>query len=115
MRELPDASPEGPPAAELALEQMGRLIQAGAAPDAVIRTAGEIIAGWADEPDMDGPTAQARIGGIWDSLTKDEADLEAAISDAGDGDAAGLAQARRMQAALQAAIQVFAAAAERFG
>ncbi len=115
MRDLPDTPAGSPPAAELALERLGQLVQAGAAPDAVIRTAGEIIAGWADEPDIDAATAQARIGGIWDSLTKDEADLEAAISDAGDGDAAGLVLARRMQAALQAAIQAFAAAAERFG
>lgn len=115
MRDVPDTPADGPPAAELALERLGRLISAGTAPDAVIQAVGEIIAGWADEPDMDAGTAQARITQIWDSLTKDEADLEAAISDAGDSGPAGLAPARRMQAAMQAAIQAFAAAAERFG
>ena len=115
MRELPDAQPDGPAAVEAALERLGKLAASGAAPDKVTGTVGEIVAGWADEPDMDAGTAQDRIGQMWDSLTKDEADLEAAISDAGEGNAASLAAAQRMRAALQAAIHALAAASERFG
>ena len=115
MRELPDAQPEGPSAVEAALERLGKLVAAGAAPDKVTGAVGEIVAGWAGEPDMDAAAAQDRVGQMWDSLTKDEADLEAAISDAGEGDAASLGMAWRMKAALQAAIRALAAAAERFG
>lgn len=115
MRDLPDAQPGEPSAVEAALERLGKLTATGAAPDAVTRMVGEIVAGWANEADMDSATAQDRIGQMWDSLTKDEADLEEAISDAGEGDAASLAMARRMKAALQAAIRALAAAAERFG
>ena len=115
MRELPDAPPEGPSAVEAALERLGKLAAAGAAPDTVTGTVGEIVAGWAGETDMDAAAAQDRIGQMWDSLTKDEADLEAAISDAGEGDGASLAAARRMRAALQAAIRALALVSERFG
>ena len=114
MRDLPASHPGEPPAVEAALEQLGKLTSAGTAPDAVIRLVGEIIAGWADEVDMDAATAQDRISQMWDSLTKDEADLEEAISDAGEGDPEAIAMARRMRAALQAAVRALAAAAERF-
>jgi len=115
MREPPDAQPGAPDAVEAALEQLGKLTTAGASPDAVTQMVGEIVAGWAGEADMDAAAAQARIGQMWDSLTKDEADLEEAISDAGEGDGASLAMARRMRAALQAAIRALARVAERFG
>ena len=111
MSDLPDA----PPPVEAALERIGRLTAAGATPDAVTRAVGEIVAGWADEAGVDAGTAQSRVGEMWDSLTRDEADLEAAINDAGEGDPAALATAGRMQTALQAAIQALAAVAERFG
>lgn len=119
MRDLPTPPPGEPSAAEAALGQLGKLVTAGAPPDTVTRAVGEIIAGWAGEADMDAATARDRISGMWDSLTKDEADLQEAISDAGVGeggsDAASLSMAQRTQAALQAAIQALAAAAERFG
>ncbi len=115
MREPPDAQPDAPDPVEAALERLGKLTAAGASPDAVTQLVGEIVAGWADEADMDAAAAQVRIGQMWDSLTKDEADLEEAISDAGEGDGASLAMARRMRTALQAAIRALAAAAERFG
>jgi hypothetical protein len=115
MREPPDAQPGVPDAVEAALERLGKLTAAGASPDAVTQMVGEIVAGWAGEADMDAATAQARIGQMWDSLTKDEADLEEAINDAGEGDGASLAMARRMGAALQAAICALATVAERFG
>lgn len=115
MRELPDAPPGAPDAVEAALEQLGKLTTAGASPDAVTRMVGEIVAGWAGEADMDAATAQTRVGQMWDSLTKDEADLEEAINDAGEGDGASLAMARRRRAALQAAIRALAMVAERFG
>jgi len=115
MREPPDAHPGALDAVEAALERLSKLTTAGASPDAVTRMIGEIVAGWAGEADMDAAAAQARIGQMWDSLTKDEADLEAAISDAGEGDGASLAMARRMRAALQAAIRALALVAERFG
>ena len=112
MREPLDAQPGAPDAVEAALERLGKLTAAGASPDAVTGMVGEIVAGWAGEADMDAAAAQARIGQMWDSLTKDEADLEEAISDAGEG--ASLAMARRMRAALQAAIRALATVAERF-
>ena len=115
MREPPDAQPGVPDAVEAALERLGRLTVAGASPDAVTQMVGEIVAGWAGEADMDAATAQARIGQMWDSLTKDEADLEEAINDAGEGHGASLEMARRMGAALQAAIRALATLAERFG
>ena len=115
MRNLPEAASREPSAVEAALERVGKMAAAGAAPDAVVGLVGEVVAGWAAEADMDAETAQARITEMWDSLTKDEADLEEAISDAGDGNAVGLALAQRMRAALQAAIQTLAAASARFG
>ncbi|MGI4954710.1 MAG: hypothetical protein ACRYGM_23130, partial [Janthinobacterium lividum] len=104
-----------PDPVEAALERLGKLTAAGASADAVTGMVGEIVAGWGGEADMDAAAAQARIGQMWDSLTKDEADLEEAISDAGEGEGASLATARRIRAALQAAIRALAAVAERFG
>ncbi len=115
MRDLPEAAAREPSAVEAALDRIGKLAAAGAAPDAVVRVVGEVVAGWAGEADMDAETAQARISEMWDSLTKDEADLEEAINDAGEGATDGLAMAGRMRAALQAAIQTLAAASARFG
>lgn len=120
MRDLSASQSDGPPGeepsgVEAALGQLGKLITAGAAPDAVVRAVGEIVAGWAGEADMDAAAAQVRVGQMWDSLTKDTADLEEAISDAGEGGAASLAMAQRMLAALRAAIQALGAASERFG
>ncbi len=111
-----DGRPEEPSPVETALEQLGKLAMAGAAPDTVVQAVGGIVAGWAGEADMDAAAAaQVRVGQMWDSLTKDAADLEEAISDAGEGNAASLALARRMLAALRAAIRALAAASERFG
>lgn len=110
-----DKPPEEPSPVETALEQLGKLAMAGAAPDTVVQAVGGIVAGWAGEADMDAAAAQVRVGQMWDSLTKDAADLEEAISDAGEGNAASLALARRMLAALRAAIRALAAASERFG
>jgi hypothetical protein len=109
-----DGSPEEPSPVETALEQLGKLAMAGAAPDTVVQAVGGIVAGWAGEADMDAAAAQVRVGQMWDSLTRDAADLEEAISDAGEGNAASLALARRMLAALRAAIRALAAASERF-
>ncbi len=110
-----DAPPGDPSPVETALEQVGKLATAGAAPDVMMQAVGGIVAGWAGEADMDAAAAQVRIGQMWDSLTKDAADLEEAISDAGEGNAASLALARRMLAALRAAIRALAAASEQFG
>lgn len=103
-----------PSAVELALQRLAALTTAGASPDAVTRAVGEIVAGWAGEADMDAEAAKARIEAMWDSATKDLADLEEGISDAGEGDSAGLALAGRMRAALRAAVRALAAAGERF-
>lgn len=107
--------PGEPSPVETALEQLGKLAMAGTAPDTVVQAVGGIVAGWAGEADMDAAAAQVRVGQMWDSLTRDAADLEEAISDAGEGNAASLALARRMLAALRAAIRALAAASERFG
>lgn len=76
---------------------------------------GETVAGWAAEEDMSPEVARARIEEVWDSLGRDAADLEAAISDDGNANADGLATAKRSLAALQAAVAALAAAHERLG
>lgn len=110
----PGLPPPEPSPVELGLQQLAKLAAAGAAPDTVTRTVGEIVAGWAGEAEMDAAAAQARVEAMWDSLTKDAANLEEAISDSGDADPAGVALARRSLAALRAAIGALAAVAERF-
>ena len=74
---------------------------------------GEIVAGWATEPDVDAGVARARVERLWDSLSKDAADLQEQIGDASGADTRALAGAKRMLAALQAAVAALAAAHER--
>lgn len=102
-----------PSAVDAALAQLGRLTAAGTAPERVIQAVGEIVAGWAGEPDMDAETARARAERLWDSVSKDAADLEEQISDTDRPDAHALAEAKRVLAALQAAVAALAAAHER--
>ena len=79
MRDLSASQSDGPPEesspVETALEQLGKLAMAGAAPDTVVQAVGGIVAGWAGEADMDAAAAQVRVGQMWDSLTRDAADL----------------------------------------
>lgn len=109
--------PPEPSPADDALALLGKLAAAGAPPARVTQAVGEIVAGWAGEPDMDAGAAQARIERLWDSLGKDAADLQESISDAPEGGGPGAAQAltaaRRTLAALNAAITALAAAHER--
>ncbi len=108
MDEAPDSSP-----ANAALVQLGELITAGTSPDGMTQEVGTIIAGWADEPDMDGGVAQSRIERLWDSISKDAADLQEQIADSEGGDAQALAQAKRVLAAMTATVTALAAAHER--
>lgn len=110
----PETTPDGPDPVGDALAELSKLTAAGAAPDKVIEAVGRLIAGWAEEPDMNGAVVQARIGTLWDSTTKDAAELEEQISDATGADAASLAGAKRMLAALRAATRALTAANERF-
>ena len=98
---------------DAALAQLGALAAAGAPPERVVQAVGEIVAGWAAEADMDTFTAKARVERLWDSVSRDAADLEEQIGDAAGTDAGSLAGARRMLAAMQAAVTALAAAHER--
>lgn len=90
-----------------ALAHLGKLIAARASPDKVTAEVGGLIAGWAAEPDFGPAQAQQRIERLWDSLSKDAADLQEQIADA--DDSAGLAVARQMLAAMNAAVAALAA------
>ena len=96
-----------------ALARLGKLIDVGLSPELIVHEVGAIIAGWANEPDMDAGVAQARIERLWDSLSKDAADLQERVVDVEGGDAQSLAQARRVLAAMNAAVMALAAAHER--
>ena len=102
-----------PSPTEDALDQLGRLTAAGASPARIAEAVGRIVAAWADDPDMNASTAQARIEEVWDSLGKDAADLEQQIGDTADPDTHALAAAERTLASLQAAVAILAAAHAR--
>ena len=105
----PDPSPT-----DAALARLGKLAASGAPPERVAQEVGEMIAAWAEEDGMDAAAARDRVELLWDSVSKDAADLEEAINDAeGDtsrGGAPDLANARRALAAMQAAVATLAAA-----
>ena len=105
--------PADPSPVDAALSRLGALTTAGAPPERVVATVGEIVSSWAGEPDMDAEAARARTERLWDSLSKDAADLHEQISDADGADAGALAGAKKMLAALQAAVAALAAAHER--
>jgi len=102
--------PTEPSPIEDALERLGKLTAAGAPPERVTQAVGEIVAGWALEADMDAAAAQARIERLWDSVSSDAADLQEQISDAPGADAQALAGAKRILAALHAAVTALATA-----
>ena len=101
----PDPSPT-----DDALAQLGKLTGAGAPPERVVQEVGGLVAAWAEEAGMDAVTAQERVERLWDSLSKDAADLEEQINDADGADAQALAGARHVLAAMQAAVAALAAA-----
>ncbi len=72
-----------------------------------------MIAGWADEPEMNPATAQVRIERLWDSLSKDAADLQEQIANTDGGDVQATAQARKALVAMTAAVEALAAAHSR--
>lgn len=88
---------------------LSRLAAAGASPARIAQEVGAIVAGWASEPDMAGPAAQARIECLWDGFTRDAAELQEQIGDAAGPDQA-LALARRQLAALRAVAAALLAA-----
>ena len=95
---------------DAALARLGKLTGAGTAPERVMQEVGELVAGWAAEAEMDAATAQERIELLWDSMSKDAADLEEAINDADGAGGQDLANAKRVLAATQAAVAALAAA-----
>lgn len=107
---------EGTPSpVEGALAELGRLAATGTPAERMVAAVGALVAGWADEADMDAGVARDRVEQMWDSLGKDAADLQAAISDAGDGGGQALVAAKRTLSALQAAVGALAAVHGRFG
>lgn len=105
--------PAEPSPTDAALDRLGKLVAAGAPPGRVTQAVGEIVAGWADEPDVDAAVARARVERLWDSLSKDAADLQEQIGDTTEADARALAAAERMLAALHAAVAALATSHER--
>lgn len=89
---------------------LSRLAAAGASPARIAQEVGAIVAGWATEPDMAGPAAQARIECLWDGFTRDAAALQEQIGDTAGPDGQALALARRQLAALQAVAAALLAA-----
>lgn len=89
---------------------LSRLAAAGAPPARIAQEVGAIVAGWATEPDMAGPAAQARIECLWDGFTRDAAELQEQIGDAAEPDQQALALAQRQLAALRAVAAALLAA-----
>lgn len=103
--------PSSPPSpTDAALARLGKLAASGTPPERVAQEVGEMIAAWAEEDGMDAAAARDRVELLWDSVSKDAADLEEAINDADGGGAQDLANARRALAAMQAAVATLAAA-----
>lgn len=102
-----------PAPVDAALARLGRLTSAGTPPETVIQAVGEIVASWAGEPDMHAETARARTERLWDSMSKDAADVEEQVGDSDGADAQALAHAKRVLVAMQAAVAALAAAHER--
>jgi len=89
---------------EEAQQQLGALVAAGTAADAMTLAVGELVSGWAAEPEMDVATARARVEALFDGLDRDAADLREQISDAEGSGAPWLAEARRVLRATHAAV-----------
>lgn len=92
--------------------RLSKLAVAGAAPARLTVEVGDLIAGWAAEPDMAGVTAQARIERLWDGFTRDASELQEQISDADARETPALRLAQRQLAALQAIVAALQAAHE---
>jgi hypothetical protein len=92
--------------------RLSKLAVAGAAPARLTVEVGDLIAGWAAEPDMAGATAQARIERLWDGFTRDASELQEQISDADARETPALRLAQRQLAALQAIVAALQAAHE---
>lgn len=100
-------------ATDAAIAKLNKLIAAGASADLVARTIGDIVTEWASESDMDAVTAAARIETLWDSLSRDAADLREQISDAPNRNDPLLPAAKRMLNTMHAAVATLAAAHAR--
>ena len=96
-----------------ALARLGKLAAAGTPSESVMQEVGGLVAAWAEEAGMDAATARERVERLWDSLSKDAADLEESINDADGAGIQELASAKRTLAAMQAAVAALAAAHER--
>ncbi len=102
--------PRDPSPGDDALAYLGKLIASGTSPERITHDIGALIAGWAVEPDMDPGAAQARIERLWDSISKDAADLQEQIADAREEDAGWLSAARRVLTAMNAVVAALAEA-----
>lgn len=102
-----------PSPAETTLARLEKLTAAGASPDRVIQVLGELVAGWADEPDIDPAAARIRVEHMWDAVSRNAADLQEQIADFETVDKHALAAARRTLSALQAAEATLATMLER--
>lgn len=105
--------PSEPPPTEIALARLEKLTLAGASPDRVIQTIGEIVAAWADEPEMHAETARLRVEQMWDAVSRNVADLGEQLNDFETSDRLAVGAARRTLAALQAAEATLALMLER--
>ncbi len=106
----PGLSPPGLSPVGLALARLAPLLRAGAAPDRVTRLVGEIVAGWAEEPEITQAAAQARIEPMWDSLSRDAAELQEQLNDDEAPHTPARIQAEKTLAALHAAVAALGAA-----
>ena len=96
-----------------ALEHLSKLISARMAPDRIAMAIGAMVAAWALEPDMDPAAAQHRVGLLWDSVSKDAADLQEQIADAEGATPQAASDARRALATMNAIVAALAAVNER--
>ena len=96
-----------------ALELLSKLMSARVAPDRVASAIGAMVSGWALEPDMNPAAAQHRIGALWDSVSKDAADLQEQIADAEGESPQAAADAHRTLATMNAIVAALAAVNDR--
>jgi hypothetical protein len=93
---------------EAALGSLAAFVATGPAPDRVIEAIGAMIAGWAEEPEMSDDVMQMRVERLWDSFSRDAADLQAQLADAEGTEGVEVNRGRRVLVALDAAVMVLA-------
>ncbi len=112
---MPIDEQAGPSALEATSAELRQLVATGPAPDRIVAAIGDAVAAWAAEPEMTQDAVLTRVEQLWDGFSTEAAALQEQLSDATEGDAAGLAQAQRVLAALDAAVATLAAVSARIG